>query len=176
MDKNVNWRDVKGYEGLFIVSDQGQVLKLPRIDALGKVYGFKSMKGGINADGYVRVGLQKDGKERKVFLHRIVMESFSDEIPEGCEVNHKNLNKQDNRLENLEWTSHCENMNHAKKNGVLDNRRTRAKTIYNHNTGETYKGYREVSAAMNMSLWKVGDAIKKGRSLNGMFCEVIKDK
>ena len=169
MNRKTMWRDVKGYEGLFIVSDKGEVQRLPRVDALGKIYGFKSMKGGVNADGYVRVGLNKDGKERKIFLHRIVLEAFSDEIPEGCEVNHKNLNKQDNRLENLEWTSHRENMNHAKDNGALENRKTRAKTIYNHNTGELYRGYKEAAAALNFSLWDVRKAVK-----DGLLCVEVK--
>lgn len=142
------WKDVKGYEGIYIVSDQATVKRLPRTDVLGKRYKERIVKGVVNHDGYIRIGLTKDGKETKRFLHRIVLEAFCPlEDYKGWEINHKNLNKKDNRLTNLEWVTHKENMEHASKNGVFANMEYKGKTVMikDLETGEIFHSPKEAS-------------------------------
>lgn len=104
------WRDVPGYEGIYEVSDKGRVRTL-----VTRVRGYKAgtlLKQGTNVDGYKTVTLLKDGVSQQTYVHRIVMLSFVGE-PGEHEVNHKNGVKDDNRLENLEYMSHGDNMRHA---------------------------------------------------------------
>jgi hypothetical protein len=70
--------------------------------------------------GYLVVALQDDQKKkRRVYLHRLLAEIFLANPLGFKEVNHKNGDKDDNRLENLEWCSHLENMQHAWKTGLI---------------------------------------------------------
>jgi formylmethanofuran dehydrogenase subunit E len=97
------WMLIPGYEGLYEVSD------------LGRVYGFRSkkiLKGTPNRDGYPRVELRNENSQvqRHLFVHRLVLLAFVGEPPEGMEACHNNGDPSDNRLENLRWDTHSENM------------------------------------------------------------------
>lgn len=95
------WKDIKGYEGLYQISNKGNV---------------KGRKGFIlkplpRKHGYLAVYLYKDGCPRRhISVHRLVADAFL-ENPEGkTEVNHIDENKQNNDVTNLEWVTHKENM------------------------------------------------------------------
>jgi hypothetical protein len=75
--------------------------------------GARPVKTRVARDHYVRFSPCKDGKYARVAVHRVMWEAFIGPIPEGLEINHKNLNRADNRLENLELLSHRENIQHA---------------------------------------------------------------
>lgn len=96
------WRDIKGYEGLYQVSNLGNVRSL--IDNHKKrrneLYIMKPTK---DRDGYLRIGFRKNGKKKLFGVHRIVAEAFIPNVLNMPEVNHKNEIKNDNRVENLEW-------------------------------------------------------------------------
>lgn len=102
------WRDVVGYEGLYQVSSLGRVMTTRRKGTQG---GLKSLT--ENADGYYRVKLCKDGKDRRWMVHRIVYEAFIGEIPSDCEINHIDEDKKNNRPENLEAITHINNVRHG---------------------------------------------------------------
>lgn len=96
-----NWKDIKGYEGLYQVSDQGNV-KGP------KGYILKPQS---RMHGYLAVFLYKDGCPRyQVSVHRLVAEAFLPKPEEATEVNHIDEDKQNNRASNLEWVTRSENM------------------------------------------------------------------
>lgn len=112
------WKDVKGYEGFYQVSSTGQVLSR----SLGgwKVRQKpKLLKPNKNASGYFAYKLSKgsNSKPWNVLAHRLVALNFLDNPNSLPQVNHKNGNKTDNRVENLEWVTRLENMRHSWANG-----------------------------------------------------------
>lgn len=103
---NEEWLPVAGYENLYEVS------------SLGRVRRFRSrlMKLSNHSAGYLVLNLRKNKKTRTCYVHRLVVEAFlgvSDLF-----VNHKDLDKQNNYLNNLEYVTNGENLLHAFKNGV----------------------------------------------------------
>lgn len=114
--KNIfeEWRDIPGYEGLYQVSNFGNVKALS-FHRSGKEKKLKIHNRGI---GYLYVGLCKDGKRKFYYVHRLVCEAFIENPQNFSEVNHINENKQDNRVENLEWCSRDQNVRYSKAKRV----------------------------------------------------------
>jgi len=102
----MTWKDIKGYEGLYQVSDEGYVR---RIYKDGKT---KLLKNRPSAN-YYTVCLSNKCEKKTCAVHRLVAETFL-QRPEGkTEVNHKDGDKLNNRVENLEWVTQQENQIHA---------------------------------------------------------------
>ena len=110
------WRDVKGYEGLYQVSNMGRVKSLGRKDRFGRVIKERILEPAVTHNGYLRVGLHVDGKQKMLRVHRLVCEAFHENPDNKSEVNHVNENKTDNRACNLEWSTRTENCNHGSRN------------------------------------------------------------
>jgi len=104
------WRDVNGYEELYQVSDRGRVKRVARGHG---THPGRILRPGQHRNGYLTVMLYRDGKQARVYVHRLVAVAFHGPAPEGCEVNHRNGDKHDNRTENLEWMTKSENHKHA---------------------------------------------------------------
>ena len=114
--KNVVWRDIPDYEGLYQINNVGQIMSLRTGQLRQDVQ---------SGHGYRAVQLSDQSHTKKRFyVHRLVAITFLG-APSAKEyvVNHKNLNKKDNRVENLEWTTNEGNMHHAYINGKTDFRR-----------------------------------------------------
>lgn len=107
------WKYIPGYEGLYSVSDMGRIRSESRLDTVGRRITGRIMRCGKHKDGYSQIDLRKDGKRNKVLVHKAVMSAFVGECPDGCEVNHINEDKTDNRLENLEYITHLANIRHG---------------------------------------------------------------
>jgi hypothetical protein len=73
----------------------------------------RQVKPRMNRTHYLIVDFCKNGKYTKRGVHRIVWEAFNNVIPEGMEINHKDLNRSNNKLENLEIVTHQQNIQHA---------------------------------------------------------------
>lgn len=101
------WKDIKGYEGKYKISNYGDVVSLPRFknnhSKLQEVPMKKISKYTNKRNGYVYVYLCNDGKYKNIRLHRLVAETFIDNPNNYNQVNHKDGNKQNNRVDNLEW-------------------------------------------------------------------------
>ena len=76
----------------------------------------KARKYSVGKDGYHRVILSRDGKNTTYYVHRLVWEQFNGEIPVGMTVNHKDMDKGNNALDNLELMTQVENLEHARRN------------------------------------------------------------
>lgn len=93
------WKDIVDYEGLYQVSNLGRVKSLVRKGVLKE----KMLKPFIHQKGYLQIGLHKNGKYIKYLVHRLVAEAFIPNPNNLPEVNHKDENKQNNVVSNLEW-------------------------------------------------------------------------
>ena len=108
-----NWKDVVGYEGLYQVSDQGNVRSTKRKGTPGKLKKF-----GYNANRYFTVGLSKQSCKKTVCVHRLVMETFVGALPEGMETRHLDGDKYNNCLSNLCYGTRAENVSDKVKHGT----------------------------------------------------------
>lgn len=124
---NNKFVDVVGYEGEYMVNEEGVIFRKPRDIVLynGGIHTLeeKELKGWKTSDGYVYISLYKDGSKKTYCKHRLILESFICKPDENYECNHKNGIKDDNRLENLEWVTPSENQLHAYANGLTLPRR-----------------------------------------------------
>ena len=118
MDNQEIWCDVKGYEGLYKVSNLGRIKMLERQVFANK--SKKTIKAHIlkqyeNPKGYLFVDLWSKNKGKRFFTHRIVLNSFVGASKPSQECNHKNENRKDNRIENIEWLTHKANLNYGNR-------------------------------------------------------------
>ena len=135
------WKDIKGYEGLYQVSDEG---KVRRVNKNGTTRELK------NRDGlYYTVSLSKGCEKTSFSVHRLVAEAFLDIPTNHLEVNHKDGNKLNNKVENLEWVTQEQNRIHARK--VLGKtpfgKPPRRVKCLDKNTGEIVAEYPSISEA-----------------------------
>lgn len=120
---NEEWKDVKGYKGLYQISNFGKIRSLDRI-VKTKGEGKKLIKGvylypSLDKNGYIKCTLSKDDKRKHLRLHRIVADHFIEKNKNhNLTVNHKDGNKLNNNSLNLEWCTSIENINHAFKIGL----------------------------------------------------------
>lgn len=106
------WKDVKGYEGLYAVSNLGRVWTAKRLRTKGGIMS-------LSAHGKLtNVKLRTPGVLDYRGLHRLVLEAFVRPCPEGMEGCHWNGNGHDNRLENLRWDTKKANAEDDRRNGV----------------------------------------------------------
>jgi len=99
------WRDIKNYEGIYEVSNLGHVYHKSKVKGtIGEM-----LKPDKNESG-LYVCLRNKGNDRKYQIHRIVMESFYGIDPNRTYVNHKDGNRWNNNINNLEWSTNAENL------------------------------------------------------------------
>lgn len=107
-----NWRDIKGYEGMYQVSNYGRIKSLNYNHTKKE----KILKGIIDENGYLKVGLSKGGKLDCKRIHRLVAEAFLENPNNLPQVNHKDECKTNNHVENLEWCDAKHNINYGSRN------------------------------------------------------------
>lgn len=120
------WLDVKGFENYYEVSNKGIIRRKKTATYYkdGRIAYFSQtiLKTSINKKGYERVYLSMKSKKYTKCVHRIVAETFIPNIENKKTVNHIDCNKLNNKIENLEWLSNKENIQHAFKNGIFKER------------------------------------------------------
>lgn len=101
------WKDIEGYEGLYKISNYGNVYNVTNNFLL---------KRNTGNHGYERVILFKNGKKNFYLVHRLVAEAFIPNPNKLPQVNHIDENKNNNNVENLEWCDYKDNANHGTRN------------------------------------------------------------
>lgn len=107
------WNDIVGYEGIYQVSNFGNVKSLDRIDARGWHRRGEYKRKSKSKTGYLIVGLFKDGIETKHQVHRLVATTFLENHKGYPQVNHKDEDKCNNNVNNLEWCDNDYNMKYT---------------------------------------------------------------
>lgn len=107
------WKDVKGYEGLYEVSNAGEVRSKERVNSYGRRCKGIPRAFTLNRNGYLYVNLCKNGQLKNHLVHRLVAEAFVENPQHKETVNHKNEIKTDNRADNLEWLTLAENLRYG---------------------------------------------------------------
>jgi hypothetical protein len=112
------WRDIRGYEGHYQVSNDGQVRSLKR--------GPRLMSQARSRGDYRQVNLYLYGRVKHFYVHRLVADAFLGPIPDGMEVNHKDGDKDNNCVANLEIVTSEANLRHARETGLVPDGRGEA--------------------------------------------------
>ena len=163
------WKDIIGYEGLYEVSTMGQVRnKITK----------KNLVLRNDYQGYFRCNLYKNRKCKTYRVHRLVAETFSSNIECKRTVDHINGIKSDNRLENLKWASHKEQMNNPclKVNRYCGKPRG-IKVIMVFPNGDVIhaKSYSEAAKILNVSYTRILDIFEYKRP-QLKNCKIFKDE
>lgn len=106
------WKPIAGYEGHYEVSNLGN------IKSLNKRHKGNLLAPQRNHKGYLRVNLWKNNKKKIRMIHRLVAEAFLLNPNNYKQINHKDGNKENNCITNLEWCTAKHNMEHAYKSGL----------------------------------------------------------
>jgi hypothetical protein len=117
------WKDINGYDGLYLISNFGRVKSL-------KGCNERILKLSLNKNGYPIVYLSKDCAKKTLYVHRLVAQSFLEVNSDKLFVNHIDTNKTNNHASNLEWVTPKENTEHAVKHNLM-------KPLYGENNGKT---------------------------------------
>lgn len=152
-----NYKPIDGYDGKYILSPNGDIVRLPYSSnnkytqwRNNKIFHVKSR---TDRNGYITVRLNINGIEKVKQLHRLVAETFLPKIDGKDFVNHKDGNKSNNDVSNLEWCTKSENTYHAYKTGLKEARKG----------GEVY----------NSSLTNQQAKIIRERALSGESCKSL---
>lgn len=132
------WKDVVGYEGLYKISNYGNVKALKSWDVNKRKYIDKEhlLTPTDNGNGYFIVSLRKLGNRRNHYIHRLVAQHFIDNPNNLNVVNHKDYDKMNNTVSNLEWVTQKQNVQYSVE------RMKKTKSVTHTNTGEKYICYR----------------------------------
>ena len=160
-----HWRWVPGYEGLYMVSDMGNVMP---VSGRRGSEPFKQLSL-CDAHGYLKVTLGKT----QPLVHRLVASAFIPNPQHKEEVNHKNGVKSDNRVENLEWVTRSENAIHSSR--ILGNGHSRTPSPRKLTSTEALEIYeargklKDIGARYGVSDAMVS-SIKKGKTWRSVTC------
>lgn len=106
--------DIVGYEKLYGITEDGKVWSHRQ---------NRFLKTQLNINGYLKIGLCKDGIQKRFFIHRLVARRFIPNLDSKLQVNHIDMNKLNNHVSNLEWCTNQENMNHRTSYEILTNKK-----------------------------------------------------
>ena len=137
------WKDIKGYEGLYQVSNLGRVKRV----TTGRI-----LKGMNSGSGYVQVGLYKQGVISRKLIHRSVAQAFIPNQENKSEVNHIDEDKTNNNVNNLEWSTRTENINHGTRNERVSKIKSIPIIATNLKTGESREFYGTSECARQLGL------------------------
>lgn len=161
------WRPVKGYEGLYEVSNMGRVKSLHTSQGI-------ILKQCTRSGGYAGINLHKGGTCNYKLVHRLVATAFI-RNPNNYEcVNHKDGDKKNNTVDNLEWCTRSYNAKHAYRNNLMSRNGQKKSVILYKRYGE-YSSVTEAAEALEIEPGSLSNAIHKSQSINGFIGAIEKD-
>ena len=150
--------DISGYEGKYAVSKSGRVYSYPnRSHSDGKLLQTTYNR---YDNGYLAVGLLLNGVYKKKLVHRLVAETFIDNIP-GEEVNHLDGNKSNNDVKNLEWVTHQKNIDHCFETGLRNRFQKKLRTKFVGQDGSSKYCVKAVSIQRVKDAYKITPSCRK---------------
>mgnify|MGYP003463631969 FL=1 len=166
------WRDIEGYEGLYQVSNLGRV----------KSFNYRGHKGCIeiltprlDGKGYEMVALYKEGKVRNTKVHRLVAQAFIPNPNNYPQVNHKDENKTNNDVKNLEWCTNKYNHNYGTRNERVG--KSLSKKVICITTGEIFNSMREACRKYNIHTGSMTECCRgKQKTAGGYKWEYFKEE
>lgn len=161
------WKNITDYVGLYQVSNKGRVRSCKRY-----VYRGEGSRGGEifqlvrprimslhdTANGYQSVMLHREGKTRRFLVHRLVAKEFLGKPDGRYDINHKDGNKKNNRIENLEWCTRQENIIHASR--VLGVMHYHGRAVRCIETGEVFPSIRKAAERYGVADTNLGNSIR----------------
>ncbi len=165
---NEIWKDIQGYEGLYQVSNLGRVKSVNRILTQGNRQIFKRsiiLKPRIEKHGYLRVTLYKNKIPLQLLVHRLVASVFISNPNNLPQVNHKDKNKQNNCIDNLEWCSSLYNLNFS---NIIDKLSiAKQRKIICNTTGEIFESIEDACDKYNLHHANIIKCCKRERNMTG---------
>jgi len=164
------WKDIPGYEEIYQASNFGRIRSKPGKTTYTKKHGFRHwqtriLKGrGNNKTTGARVALFKNGKPKDWLVARLVAMTFLGIPKEKLTVNHKNGDRLDNRVENIEWLTLKENIQHGFRTGLYP---THKITLIKEddNSKHSFQYYAECSRFLNRSQSYISQCLKENRDI-----------
>lgn len=174
------WKSIQDYEGIYECSSLGRIRSLDRyvLDSKRQIYFFVKgceLKPRKNKNGYLQVSLNKKGKRKMAYVHRIIAETFLEKIKDKNTINHIDGDKNNNCVDNLEWCTYSENNKHSYKelNRRIVNCGGSKTPVYMIDT-ETkelfyYVSIAEASKKINLSHTQINRYIHNNKKWKGRF-------
>lgn len=168
------WQEIRGYEGLYKVSNLGRVKSENRVvmrsNGAPQTFSEKIIAQRDNSNGYYRVMLWKDGKQEYRFVHRLVAEAFVQNVDNKPVVDHIDFDRHNNNAENLRWCTQAENLGRSREFGRIKSniseemrrkQKERVSKPVRRSDGKIFKSISDAARALNVTHSAVGHALHK---------------
>lgn len=174
---NEIWRDIDEFSRQYQISNLGRVKSLDRLVFHRGNGEYHLLKGKLlstrnNNCGYVSVRLSKNGKTYTRFIHRLLSSAFIPNPQNKKCINHLNGIKTDNRLENLMWSSHKENIVHAYETELI---KPKSKKVIDKCSGEIFENVKAAAASINRNYNTVRQYLNGGIKKNPTCLKYLKE-
>ena len=176
-----NWKNIKGYEGFYQVSNLGRIKSVERdiYCQNGIVHHLKEkiLVPALNNKGYQYVNLSKNGKGKLMLVHRLVAMAFIPNPENKPQVNHKDENPLNNCVDNLEWCTASYNALYGTRNErIIQNRRSykfgnapHAKPVFCEELNKTFDCAKRVEEELGILGTSISNVCKGKRKTAGGF-------
>jgi len=172
------WQQIKGFENLYKISTYGRIKSLGNGKSTNSKTKFERiLKSNYSSTGYEKIKLFKDGKRYYFSVHRLVAQTFLSNDKNKKEVNHKDGNKANNNVSNLEWVTSSENQLHAFKNGLQKSKmgkdHIQSKSVrqldLNGNVIRTFESIKQVQRELGFNTFGIIKCCKKVKKYNTAY-------
>ena len=186
------WQEIRGYEGLYKVSNPGRVKSENRVAMRGngapQTFSEKIIAQRDNSNGCYRVALWKDGKQEYRLVHRSVAEAFVQNVDNKPVVDHIDFDRHDNKAENSRWCTQAENLGRSREFGRIKSniseemrrkQKERASKPVRRSDGKIFKSTSDAARALNVTHPAVSHALhnwQNSKACKGYAFEFVDER